>query len=697
MKRLWLDLETYNETDISVGAHRYAETAEILLFAWAVDDEAPQVWDCTLGRGAPIALLDALADADEVLAHNAPFDRTVLRHQMSATCPPLARWRCTMAWALSHALPAGLSDLCSVLRVPEDEAKMAEGRKLVRLFTQPQSGARKVRRATRETHPAEWATFVQYAAADITAMRACAQRMPTWNWTAPAIAEWHCDQRINDRGFYVDRELTAAGARAAITEKDRIGVRFRELTGGDVDRPSLRAKFQAYLNTRFALALDNTRSDTFQQEMKRQDLAPECRELMQLAIASNKTSTAKYAALHPSIADDNRFRGSLQFAGASRTRRWAGRIFQPQNLPSRGLPAAADVERYIDMLKVDSHAFFFTDLMRFGAAALRGVVIAPRGKKLVVSDLSNIEGRMLAWLAGEKWKLRAFYEYDAGTGPDLYNITATSIIGGDPWKVDKKDRNVFGKVPDLACGYRGGVRGFQTFAKAYGVRMADHWVSIQRMISSEHVRKAEWSLNKWGRPQLAELEITETEWLASETCKLAWRDRHPATTRLWYDLQDACTRAIKQWGTVQTVNDKLAARCVTHVGHRWLLIKLPGGRYLTYYDPKLIEDTITYMGEAAEQGSTTRAWIRVYTHGGKLTGNCCQALARDVLAPALPAAEARGYLPVLTVHDEIVTECPDTPDFSTDGLSRILADNPPWAAGLPLSAAGFEAYRYKKE
>lgn len=318
-------------------------------------------------------------------------------------------------------------------------------------------------------------------------------------------------------------------------------------------------------------------------------------------------------------------------------------------------------------------------------------------KKLVVADLSNIEGRVLAWLAGEQWKLTAFREYDAGTGPDLYNITASSILGGDPWKVSKKDRNVFGKVPDLASGYQGGVAGYQTFAKAYGVRMADHWITIQKMIRAELVEKARWNLDKFGRPQLESLEISETEWLASETCKLAWRDRHPKTVRLWYGLQEACKSAINEWGTVFPVGQFLKVKCATYRGQRWMLIRLPSGRYLTYFDPKLIDGDLTYMGDAAEAGKTTRQWTRVWTHGGKITGNCCQTVARDILMPALMVAEQRGYLPVLSVHDEAITEVPDDDRFTTDGLVGILSENATWNQGLPLSAAGFECRRYRKE
>ncbi len=698
--KLWLDRETFSELDLKeVGTYRYAENARDLLIAYAVDDAEPRVWDCEV-EPIPDDLLLALHEADEVWAHNAAFDKAIHNNSPSARALPrveLERWRCSMAMALSHALPAALSELCEVLAVREDLAKLKEGKKLVQLFTRPQPSNRIVRIANRNTHPDEWARFKAYAANDISAMRECVKLMPRWNWNASAIAEWHCDQRINERGFFVDRELTQAGARAAVTEKERIGARFRDLTGGVVDRPSQREQFRVYLNERFGLSLEDTKSDTFLQHLKSKSIDPACAELMRLSIAANKTSTAKYAALAPAVQDDSRFRGGLQFAGASHTRRWAGRLFQPQNLPSRGLPDADAVEGYIEFLKAGIPDLYTDELMRYGAAALRGIVVAPPGKKLAVADLSNIEGRMLAWVSGEEWKLKAFREYDAGTGPDLYNITAASIIGGDPWKVEKKNRNVFGKVPDLASGYMGGVPGYQTFARAYNVRMADYWDVIQREIDAEHVCKAQENFVRRGREQAAQLEISEIEWIASETCKLAWRARHPATQRFWYALQDAAKNAIRYDDTIFYAGEHIKVRTVRRCGQRWLVVGLPSGRFLTYFDPKLVDDSITYLGEAAEDGKTSRHWTRIWTHGGKMTGNVCQTLARDILAPTLQTAEERGYTPILTVHDEVLTEVPDTDEFSEAGLIEILASNPEWAVGLPLAAAGFTARRYKKD
>jgi DNA polymerase len=360
LKILWLDRETYCVLDLAeVGTYRYADEAEDLLISYAIDDGPAQVWDCTC-EFIPDDLDAAMRDADEVWAHNAQFDRAIHNGPAQSRLPriPLTRWRCSMALALSHALPGSLSELCQVLDVPEDQSKLAEGRKLVRLFTMPQAGKNKVRRATRLTHPAEWERFKAYAVNDIVAMRECVRRTPRWNWNESAVGEWHCDQRINERGFQVDTDLTRAGIHAAETEKARIATRVAALTGGLV-RVSQRDKFMALLNQRYGLALDNTRGDTFLQELKCEFLDPECAELMRLSIASNKTSTAKYAALDPAVQADGRFRGGAQFAGASRTRRWAGRLFQFQNLPSRGLPPAHLVDLFIESLKAGTDDLWF--------------------------------------------------------------------------------------------------------------------------------------------------------------------------------------------------------------------------------------------------------------------------------------------------------------------------------------------------
>lgn len=714
--KLWIDRETFNDLDLTVvGTYKYAETAEDLIITYAIDDEPAKIWDLTdrdRDLSPPADLWFACLEADEVWAHHAQFDRMVHKYQSALPQIELERWRCSMSMALSHALPAGLDSLCDVLDVPSNLAKVKEGKKLIRRFCQPSPSNHKVRRYTRHTHPEEWARFRAYALADIEAMRACVDRIPRWNWDDECIAEYHCDQRINERGFYADRELVAAGRHAADTEKVRLAESFTHLVN-HAFRPSQRPKLLAHLQSKYGLLIDDTKKDTFEQLLKHPErLDPNAAEIMRIVAMANKTSTAKYAALEPAIQKDGRFRGGAQFAGAGRTRRFAGRLFQFQNLPARGLPKHDLVNEYIGHLKDNVHDLFHDNLMGLASAALRGVVIAPPTKKLVVSDLSNIEGRKLAWYAGEEWKLEAFRKFDTITGfdekknkpirlgPDLYNVTAVSLIGGDPWNVPKADRNVFGKVPDLACGYQGGVAGFQTFAKVYGVRMAEHWEGIRQRLS-EFVPKAELNLGRFGRKQMDELEISEEEWMASETCKVAWRARHPATVRLWYSLEGAMMDAIRAPGMKIEVG-RLQVKSVRYKKINWLVIRLASGRFLTYFEPRLVpgfgdKKQIAYEGEAAEKGSTNRIWTVVYTHGGKATGNVCQASARDILMPALRTADARGYAPVFSVHDEAVCETDDTNEFTAEGLNEILVTQHDWTDGLPLAAAGMETDRYYKE
>lgn len=704
---LYLDLETFNEQDISVGTYRYAETAEVLLAAYAFDDGPVKVWDQTQ-EPFPIDLYTALTTSGRLItAHNAMFDRTILTRALDLPTT-LERWRCTMVKAYSHAFPGSLDQLGRILGLPEDKTKIAEGKKLIQRFCKPAPSNHKADRYDHTTHPEEWERFKRYAAMDIEAMREVDKRLPAWNWKDSDIALYHLDQRINDRGFKVDQELTAAGAQAAKVDRARLAHEFIDLTEGHVEKPTQRAKFCAYLNHRFNLGIDNTRADTFRDMLENDEhLDWRCRRLMEISILSNKTSTAKYATLAPAVSSDGRFRGGLQFRGAARTRRWAGRTFQPQNLPSRGLPAQRSIDLYIKALKANCHDFLFEDQMLFGSAALRGVVTAPEGKKLCVSDLSNIEGRILAYLAGEKWKTEAFFDYDAGKGPDLYNITATSILGGDPYKVPKATRNVFGKVPDLAFGYEGGYGACQTFAKVYGVQMGDHWETIAANVDPKLIASAKANWASWGEEKNPDAD--PHEWRASEVVKLAWRSRHPKTKDLWKACKEAAVLAIQNPGKVFRAGPHLKFSTRQHAGKNYLLCRLPSGKFLCYFEPEVsvrkkktkdggerTEETITYMGiDSTATGGMFGKWQRLYTYGGKIVENACQSLAMDVLAHNMPIVEAAGFLIILLVHDEDVCEAPE--DADVDELSALMSRVPPWLPDFPLAAAGFETDRYRKD
>lgn len=371
----WGDTETFNRVDISVGTYKYAETAEVTLFTYAFGDGPVQCWDATLDPEMPDDLHEGLEDPEQLWTfHNSMFDRNVIRLGNLGIEIKIERVRDTMVQAFCHALPGSLDQLGKVLGIPQDQQKLADGKALIRRFCKPAPRNHKADRYDRHTHPEEWARFIEYAKQDVAAMRECARRMPTWNWEETTIAEWHLDQRINDRGFKVDLELAYAGARAALEEKERLTARFAELTGGL--SPGQHKAVLDFLNENYYLGLNSAAKEILLPMTQDEGLPAELRELCQLKCDANKTSTAKYGAIAEATSSDGRFRGGLQFAGAKRTRRWAGRNFQPQNLPSRGLPRPEEIEEYIETLKAGAHDLLFDDLMLFGSAALRGLVIA---------------------------------------------------------------------------------------------------------------------------------------------------------------------------------------------------------------------------------------------------------------------------------------------------------------------------------
>lgn len=684
MKTLWLDLETYCETPIKNGVHRYAEDVEVLLFAYAIDDGPVSVWDKTAGKPMPKDLEAAFMSDCIIIAHNSGFDRTVLNHTF---CPPteLKRWRDTMVQALAHSLPAGLGDLCDALGVPTDMAKDKEGRQLVLLFCKPRPKNSKLRRASRESHPDKWVKFVEYAGRDIVAMRECARRMPTWNYQGAELALWHLDQKINDRGVLVDVDLANSAIRAVERAQKQLAGRVQEMTGGTVQSATQRDAMLKHLLDAYGVDLPDMQMATLERRISDESLPPELRELLAIRLQASSTSTAKYKTLINGVSSDGRLRGTLQFNGASRTGRWAGRLFQPQNLPRPSLDADV-VDRGIDALLADCEDLLFDDVMELTSSAIRGCLIAPRNKKLVIADLSNIEGRVLSWLAGEKWKIKAFEDFDAGQGHDLYKLAYAKSFGCKPEDVSKEDRQI-GKVQELALGYEGGVGAFLTFAAAYGIDLEDMaakaWDSIP-----DHIKLA---TNKaWGyaNTRSATFGLSAQAWQTCDAFKRLWREAHPEINAFWGELQEAAISAVVNKSTTYVCR-MLAMRC----DGNWLRIRLPSGRFLCYPAPQIDGSNVTYMGV----NQYSRKWSRLKTYGGKLTENITQAVSRDILAAAMPAIETAGYRIVLTVHDEIISEAPDNDRYSVDELATLMATTPVWAKGLPLAAAGFETYRYRKD
>ncbi len=414
------------------------------------------------------------------------------------------------------------------------------------------------------------------------------------------------------------------------------------------------------------------------------------RLLLSLRLEATKTSTAKYKALVNAASGDARLRNTLQFAGAQRTARWAGRVFQPQNMPRPTPDFDEDQQEMgIAALKGGFADAVFGDVMQLTSNAVRGCIVAAPGHKLVVADLSNIEGRGLAFLAGERWKLKAFAEFDRGIGADLYKLAYARSFNVHPDAVGKPQRQI-GKVQELGLGYEGGVAAFLTFAAVYNMDLDELADAVWATAGKEAIENAQGML-EWVKNQHRPTHgLSDQVYVACEVLKRAWRDAHPATEALWRAARDGVTGAILNPGQTYAIGQHLKARR----DGAWLRIRLPSGRYLCYLQPQ-VDD----KGQISYQGvdQYTRQWKRIKTYGGKIIENATQAFARDVMAYNMPCIEAAGYPIVLSVHDELLTEPEDRDEFTAEGLSNLLATVPPWAEGIPLAAAGFEARRYRKD
>ena len=685
MRTLYLDLETYSDTPITHGTHAYAANAEILLAAWAWDDAPVQVHDFTLSD-MPSEFAGHLLDPEvEVVIHNSHFDRTVIRHVWGIDIPT-SRIHDTMVQAMAHSLPGSLGMLCEVLGLPSDKAKDKDGKRLIQLFCKPLGKNRLLDRATRETHPAEWERFKAYAASDIEAMREVKKRMPVVNFTPAERELWQLDQRINDRGVAIDLGLVYSAIEAIDKAKRELAGRTQALTEGSVSSTTLNEVFRLHLFEAFGIDLPDLQMATLEKALAAADMNPAMRELLLIRLQASSTSTAKYRVLLRGTSADSRLRGLLQFCGAIRTGRWAGRLFQPQNLPRPTLKQKA-IDAGIEALRAGCAHLTTDNVMELVSSAIRSCIVAPPGKKLVVADLSNIEGRVQSWLANEEWKLQAFRDFDAKTGPDLYKLAYSKSFGIKPEAVTDDQRQV-GKVQELALGYEGGVGAFATFASAYSIDLNDLADKVLVDAPVDVVAKADKFLEWFKKDKKSLYGLSDDAFVACDVLKRMWREAHPNTTNYWAALKDLVVKALVNRGnTFNELGLKVRA------SKNWLLLGLPSGRALCYPAPK-VEDgnKITYMGI----DQYTRKWTRISTHGGKLFENLCQAVARDIMAANMPLIEAAGYATVLSVHDELVTEAPDEPQYNAEHLSQLLAANPSWAPDIPLAAAGFEGYRYRK-
>lgn len=685
-----------------------------MIVTYAIDDGPVQVWDRTVTVVAPHDLMLALTSDQLVTCHNSMFDRNVLKYCLGFDLP-VERFRCNMVRAYLHGLPGSLDKLSEIFKLNSD-AKDKRGKALIHLFCKPRKFSHNllsidfpdtksfkaavnalreqwVGRATRKTHPKEWQEFIEYAKSDITALRRLDSLIPKWNLTRSELAYWHLDQRRNDRGVAIDVGLAEACLRAVNKEQLTLKGRTQELTGFDgmgcgLESTSKRDAMLVYILEAYGVTLDNLKMDTLTRRIEDPDLPKEVKELLEIRLQVSTTSTSKYKSMLKAVNDDGRVRGLIQFAGAFRTGRDAGRTVQPQNFPSRDLMDEEDIEYGIKMLKLDAADLVFDNIMRLTSSCLRQTMVAAPGKKLVAADLSNIEGRYLAWAAEEDWKVEAFRLFDTGEGYDSYVLAYAAAMKVEPNTVTKPLRQI-GKVMELGLGFGGGVGAFLTFAAVYGLDL-DELARVAYDTLPEDLRKEAEGFYDWTvKMKRSTFGLSKDAFVTCDTFKRMWRTAHPMTVKLWEGLEDGAREAIQNPGRVVVYGRFKMQRT-----GQWFRILMPSGRALCYPYPKVDENGgISFMGS----NIYTRKWERIKTHGGKIVENCVQAGARDVFKHGELEASNDGYDTIFPVHDELVTEVPDTDEYSVDGLVEAMTRVPPWATGLPLAAGGFEALRYKKD
>lgn len=723
MSYLFLDFETFSEADLKkVGSYAYAEhpTTEVLICTYAFDDEPVQVWDCTDGSDMPGDLHRALRrlvkpnSRIKMVWHNGGlFDRLIMKHCWDFDIP-VSNTIDTMIWAFRHALPGSLDALCEVLGVSADNAKDKRGKALIKRFSKPTPKNYKIRRYTAETHPDEWAMFIRYAVSDITAMREVFHKLPRWGNSEFEDRVLELDQLINDRGFKVDVALAEAAIEAVEKHKAQLQEEAQRKYGGSLTGkdflPILRELAPAH-------RIHNAQKSTLNDLLADDDLPDDARMIIEMRLGAASTASTKYNPLLLGRSSDDRRRGCIQYGGAKRTLRFAGKGFQPQNL-ARGYYHDDELDKGISaLLKGRAHRRF--DVAKLTASTVRSCIIPEAGHKFVVADYSNVEGRGLAWLAGEDDLIEVFVN-----GVDVYKKLASTVFNV-AYEAVTKDQRQIAKAMVLGLGYAGGVGAFVTFAKNLGLDLNDMTNTLDGTFP-DHIWAATARGYEWARIQEAKRPprpgekddrpsyiLDKKVWRTCDALKRMYREANPAIVQFWRDIEDAAMAAIRNPGKEFTAGPrgvKFSRNVETDnngnkVAGWWLRMTLPSGRVMSYpgvglsvsketdEDGKVSTNVrIKYQGE----NQLTRQWGFQYTYSGKLVENCTQALCRDLLANALLNVEANGYPIVLHVHDEIICETPDTPEYNVAELERLMCELPDWAKGFPLVAEGAEMKRYAK-
>ena len=649
MKLLAIDIETYSKADlVKCGVYAYSESAdfEILLFAYAVDDEDVQIVDLASGEKIPDDIERAMTDPKVLkTAYNANFERTCLAKYFNKSMPP-DQWRCSSVHALMLGLPGYLDGVAKCLRLKEQ--KLKEGKSLIRYFSVPCKPTKVNEGRTRnlpEHDPDRWNTFKLYCKQDVEVERQIRKKLEAFPISKIEQKLWELDQKINDDGVLIDKSLVINAIQADKAFQDELFDEAILLTG--LENPNSPVQLKGWLMKQGievdSLAKKNV--EALMDEVANLDV----KRLLELRQAMSKTSVKKYEAMERSVCLDQKIRGLLQFYGASRTGRWAGRLVQIHNLPRNSM---GDLHIARSLLKSGDYEtinILFDSLSDVLSQLIRTAFIPSKGNRFIVADFSAIEARVIAWLAGERWRMDVFQThgkiYEASAA-QMFKVPIETIDKGSPLRQK-------GKIAELALGY-GGSKG-----------------ALMQMGALEM--------------GLSESELPE---LVS-----AWREANPNIVKVWWAIEAAAIKAVKEKAVV-----KMQYGLTFHFVKGILFIKLPSGRSLAYVRPKVGMDErfgkeqLTYEG--TEQAS--KQWGRIPTYGGKLTENIIQAIARDCLAVSMLRLYEAGYRINFHVHDEVILDVP-IGTGSMGEVEKVMGQPIDWAPGLPLGAESFETDYYKKD
>lgn len=651
MTILQIDLETYSSIDLEKsGFHRYVEASdfEILLFAFAFDDDPVTVIDLTNFEEIPLEVMQAL-ESDNVIktAWNAPFERAAISKQFGIECDP-RYWRCSMAHAYTLGLPGSLEKASVALGL--EEQKDSKGKNLIKYFSMPCRPTKINGGRTRNLPhhaPDKWQEYIEYNRQDVVVEREIRKKLERFPVPDREWKVWALDQKINDLGVRIDRQLVDRAIACSDQYSEGLMDEARELT--KLDNPNSIAQLKAWFESH-GMQIDSLSKDNMPSLL---DAAPddETRRMLEIRQELGKTSVSKYEAMRTSVCNDGRVRGILQYCGASRTWRWAGRRVQMHNLPQNHLEDLALAREVLLSGDFDWLEMLFGPVPFVLSELIRTALIPADGHRFIVSDFSAIEGRVISWIADEKWKIDVF----RGHGK-IYEATASKMFGVPFETIVKGHENYkyrpFGKVAELACGFGGG-------------------------------KDALASMDKKG-------EIPEEEYpgLVKQ-----WREANPKIRRLWYRAEEAAMDAVRTKSTV-----KLAHGVQYRYSGGCLFADLPSGHSLAYPSPQIKPDPkfdgkegLTFL--APDQSGRM---VRQRTWGGTLVENLVQGIARDCLTESLLRLDAAGYTIPLHVHDEVVLEVPIGVG-TLDEVTEIMSQPIDWAPGLPLSAAGFECEFYQKD